>query len=108
MRSYPGLNSRRAEVSCLIEVALLEAARDGELSHIAFDPHQALRLDDVADVVEDDTGDSRRPPYRQHHGEEEYGRRDLERDQDGREVGKCDRNRVVVGLRSYSDWPWPR
>ena len=51
------------------------------------------------------TGDSRRPPYRQHHGEEaaiggaeEYGWRDLERDQDGREVRECDGKRVVVGV----------
>src|SRR6266568_4627541 len=84
---------------------LLEAARDGELSHVALDSQQALRLDDRTNVVEDDTGDRRRPPYRQHHGEEtavggaeEYGRRDLERDQDGREVGECDGKRVVVGI----------
>jgi hypothetical protein len=50
------------------------------------------------------TGDRRRPPYRQHHGEQaavgganEYGRRDLERNQDGREVGERDGKRVVVG-----------
>src|SRR5690349_23481860 len=72
---------------------LLEVAWDGKLSHVALDPHPALRLDDRADVVEDDTADSRRPRYGQHHGEkatvggaEKYGRRDLERDQDGREV----------------------
>ena len=64
---------------------LLEAAWDGKLSDIAFDPYQALRLHDRTNVVEDDTGDSRRPPYRQHHCEEtavrgadEYGWRDLE------------------------------
>src|SRR6516165_12718733 len=63
--------------------ALLEAAWDGELSQIALDPHPALRLDHRTNVVEDDTGDRRRPPYRQHHGEEaavgaaeKYGRRD--------------------------------
>ena len=36
---------------------------------MALDPQQALRLDDGTDVVEDDTGDGRRPQYRQHHGE---------------------------------------
>src|SRR5262245_54236109 len=84
---------------------LLEAARDRELSHIALDPQQTRRLDDRTDVVEDDAGDRARPPYRQHHGEEaavggaeDYGRRDLERDHDGREVGECDRERVVVGV----------
>jgi hypothetical protein len=50
--------------------ALLEVARDGELSDIAFDPHPALRLDDGTDVVEDDTSDRRGPPCRQHHGEQ--------------------------------------
>jgi hypothetical protein len=45
------------------------------------------------------------PPYRQHHGGEaavgsadEYGRRNLERNQYGREVGECDGKRVVVGI----------
>jgi hypothetical protein len=45
------------------------------------------------------------PRYGQHHGEEaavggaeEYGRRDLERDQDGREVGEGDGKDVVVGI----------
>jgi hypothetical protein len=44
-----------------------------------------------------------RPRYRQHHGEQaavggakEYGRCDLECDQDGQEVGECDGKRVVV------------
>src|SRR5258708_15137520 len=67
--------------------ALLEVAWDGQLSDIAFDPHQSLRLDDGTNVVEDDTGDSCRSPYRQHHSEEaavrgaeKYGRRDLKRD----------------------------
>jgi hypothetical protein len=84
---------------------LLEVAWDGQLSDIAFDPHQPLQLDDGTNVIEDDTGDGRRSPYPQHHGEEaavggaeEYGRRDLERDQDGREVGECDGKRVVVGV----------
>src|SRR5262249_40807119 len=84
---------------------LLEVAWDRKLSQIALDPHPALRLDDRTDVVEDGTADSRRPPYGQHHGEkapvggaEKYGRRDLERDQDGREVGERDGKRVVVGV----------
>src|SRR5258708_18001214 len=72
---------------------LLEVAWDGQLSDIAFDPSPAVRLHDRANVVEDDAGNSRRPPYRQHHGKEaavggaeENGWRNLERDQDGREV----------------------
>src|SRR5262245_60316552 len=88
-----------------LRISALEVAWDGKLSQIALDPHPAVRLDDGADVVEDGTADSRRPPYRQHHGEkatvggaEKYGRRDLERDQDGREVGECDGKRVVVGV----------
>src|SRR5215471_5629306 len=76
---------------------LLEVARHRKLSHIALNPHPAPRLADRADIVEDGTADGRRPPYGQHHGEkatvggaEKYGRRDLERDQDGRKVGECD------------------
>src|SRR5438876_12059388 len=49
---------------------LLEVAWDRELFDIPFDPHPALRLHDRTNVVEDDTSDSRRPPYRQHHSEE--------------------------------------
>ena len=58
-----------------------------------------------ADVVEDDTGDCNRRQYRQHHGKyatkrraDKYGRSDLERSQDCREVGECDSNSVVVGI----------
>src|SRR5262249_57482669 len=57
------------------------------------------------DMGEEGGADGRRPPYGQHHGEkatvggaEKYGRRDLERDQDGRKVGERDGKRVVVGV----------
>ncbi len=82
-----------------------EVACDRELSHIAFDPHQALWLHHGTDVVEDNTGDCNRRQYRQHHGKyatkrraDKYGRSDLERGQDCREVGECDSNSVVVGI----------
>jgi hypothetical protein len=64
-----------------------------------------LWLHHGTDVIEDNTGDCNRRQHRQHHGKyatkrrpDKYGRSDLERGHDCREVGERDSNRVVAGI----------
>jgi hypothetical protein len=85
--------------------ALFEVACGRELSHPAFNPHQAPRLHHRTDVVEDNTCGSGRRQHSPHHRKyatkrraDKYGRSDLESDQDRREVGECKPNSVLVGI----------
>ena len=54
--------------------AFLKVSRLRQLADIAFDAHQALRLDDRTDVVEHDAGDRGRPDGGQQHRQDPAAR----------------------------------
>ena len=85
--------------------AILEAARLRQLTEIAFDARQALRLNDRTDVVQHDAGDSGRMRRAEQHGQnaapraaEENGRADGKRCQHADDVAEFDDEIVVLRI----------
>ena len=90
---------------------LMQARHPRQLADIALDPHQALRVDDRADIVEDAAGERGRPRRGEQHGQDpaarradEHGAGDPERGQHRQDVGQLDLDivvrRIAVVIRS--------